>query len=144
MPEEKSKVTSESEAKPKKAPVKPKKAEEAPEAPETSVEAPVEVKEATAPVEEPTPATEESAVASTETSAEEATPPAQVISVSGISELLQPLISGPEVVAQEASEPESQPDSDHQSRLIEFENWAWNNRSATVEEKAEAYKRIVG
>lgn len=146
MSEEKSKITSESETKSKKAPAKPKKTEVTLETKAQSVPAEelVEAKEVKAPVEEPVPAIEEGVVASTEAVTEEATPPAQVISVSGISELLRPLINGTEVVSQEAGEPDSEPDSDHQTRLTEFENWAWNNRSATVEEKAEAYKRIVG
>lgn len=136
MPKEKPQVTKEPEAsKPEKPTAKPEKAEEPTETTplvEALVEAPVEA----------------------DLSFEEGKPPAQVIMVANLQELVQPLL---ELMPQQDAEEDAQPseaaaevvaaetaDSDHQARLLEFENWAWNNRSATVAEKQEAYERIVG
>jgi hypothetical protein len=121
--------------------VKPKKTKEVSEIAATAVPVDtfVETKESKPSTEvTSTLVIEEAAPARVEVTSESARPPDQTIAVSGIPESISSPLQAPELEASEAS------DSDLQTRRIEFENWVWNNRFATVEEKQEAYKRIVG
>lgn len=76
---------------------------------------------------------------------------AQVIGVSGIEELLQPLLESTVVTKSDAvaapnesEDDSSDVDKDKKTRELEYQNWFWNNRFAPAEEQEAAYKRIVG
>jgi hypothetical protein len=79
------------------------------------------------------------------TNVEEVAP--QVIAVSGIAELLKPLMADAAVVAQSKSEPEeveAPAEKSYQTKQLEFDNWFWNNRFAPASDQEAERKRIFG